>query len=157
MRRREFIAGLGGAAAWPLGAIAQPPGKLPTIGFLGADAAVFSPWTAAFVARLRELGWVEGHTIAIEYRWSQGRTQKGGGNGCCYPTSGAAIAAGLPWLTGARGQRARNLAGPAVCVALSFNIDAPSQVANSAERPAGVIAGCRPAHGQHRGNYMVGT
>ena len=51
-------------------------GKLPTIGFLGADAAAFSPWTAAFVARLRELGWIEGRTVAIEYRWSQGRTER---------------------------------------------------------------------------------
>jgi len=77
MRRREFITLLGGAAAsWPLSAGAQQAGKLPTIGFLGADASVFSPWTAAFVARLRELGWIEGSTIAIEYRWSQGRTER---------------------------------------------------------------------------------
>jgi putative ABC transport system substrate-binding protein len=75
MRRRAFIAGLGGAAAWPVVASAQQP-KLPTIGFLGADASAFSPWTAAFVARLRELGWIEGSTIAIEYRWSQGRTER---------------------------------------------------------------------------------
>jgi putative tryptophan/tyrosine transport system substrate-binding protein len=76
MRRREFIAALGGAAAWPAMAWAQQAGKLPTIGFLGADALAFSPWTAAFVARLRELGWIEGSTIAIEYRWSQGRTER---------------------------------------------------------------------------------
>jgi len=77
MRRREFITLLGGAAAsWPLSVGAQQAGKLPTIGFLGADASVFSPWTAAFVARLRELGWIEGSTIAIEYRWSQGRTER---------------------------------------------------------------------------------
>src|SRR5205807_3776522 len=43
---------------------------------LGADASAFSPWTAAFVARLRELGWIEGKTIAIEYRWSQGRSER---------------------------------------------------------------------------------
>jgi putative tryptophan/tyrosine transport system substrate-binding protein len=60
----------------PLAAEAQQTGKLPTIGFLGADAAAFSPWTAAFVARLRELGWIEGSTVAIEYRWSQGRTER---------------------------------------------------------------------------------
>ena len=77
MRRREFITLLGGAAAsWSLAARAQQAGKLPTIGFLGADASAFSPWTAAFVARLRELGWIEGKTIAIEYRWSQGRSER---------------------------------------------------------------------------------
>ena len=76
MRRREFIALLGSAAAWPLAARAQQPGKLPTIGFLGADASAFSPWTAAFVAHLRELGWIENRNIAIEYRWSEGRTER---------------------------------------------------------------------------------
>ncbi len=77
MRRREFITLLGGAAAsWPFAVQAQHAGKLPTIGFLGADASAFGPWTAAFVARLRELGWIEGSTIAIEYRWSQGRTER---------------------------------------------------------------------------------
>ena len=73
MKRRAFIAGLGSVAAWPGGAFAQQPGKLPTIGFLGADEAAFSPWTAAFVARLRELGWID---VTIEYRWSQGRTER---------------------------------------------------------------------------------
>ena len=74
MRRREFIAFVGcTSATWPLAARAQQPGKLRTIGFLGTDASVWSPWTAAFVQRLRELGWIEGRTIAIEYRWSEGR------------------------------------------------------------------------------------
>jgi putative ABC transport system substrate-binding protein len=74
MRRREFIILFGGAAAaWPLAARAQQPGKLPTIGFLGTDASTWGPYTAAFVRRLRELGWIEGRTIAIEYRWSEGR------------------------------------------------------------------------------------
>jgi putative ABC transport system substrate-binding protein len=77
MKRREFITFLGGAAAaWPLAALAQQAGKLPTIGFLGVDAAVWSPWTAAFVGRLRELGWIEGRTIAIEYRWAEGRAER---------------------------------------------------------------------------------
>lgn len=76
MRRREFIATVGSAAAWPLAASAQQAGKLPTVGFLGADASAFGPWTAAFVARLRELGWIDGRTIAIEYRWSEGRTER---------------------------------------------------------------------------------
>jgi putative ABC transport system substrate-binding protein len=77
MRRREFLSVLGGAAtAWPLAARAQQAGKLPTIGFLGANASAFSPWTAAFVSRLRELGWIDGRTVAIEYRWSEGRTER---------------------------------------------------------------------------------
>ena len=76
LKRREFITLVGGAAAWPLAARAQQPGKLPTIGFLGADASAFSPWTAAFVAHLRELGWIENRNIAIEYPWSEGRTER---------------------------------------------------------------------------------
>jgi putative tryptophan/tyrosine transport system substrate-binding protein len=76
MRRREFITLIGGAAALPLAARGQQPGKLPTIGFLGADASVFGPWTAAFVGRLRELGWIENRTIAIEYRWWEGRPER---------------------------------------------------------------------------------
>jgi putative tryptophan/tyrosine transport system substrate-binding protein len=75
--RREFITLLGGAAvAWPLAARAQQRGKLPTIGFLGVDATAWAPWTAAFVSRLRQLGWIEGRTIAIEYRWSEGRPER---------------------------------------------------------------------------------
>ena len=71
MRRREFITLLGSAAAaWPLAARAQQAGKLPTIGFEAAPSS--SPWTAAFVQRLRELGWIEGRTIAMEHRWSEG-------------------------------------------------------------------------------------
>src|SRR5262245_16676896 len=78
MRRREFIALLGGAAAtWPLVAHAQQAGKLPTIRFLGATTpATWSLFVAAFVQRLRELGWSEGRTIAIEYRWAEGRPER---------------------------------------------------------------------------------
>jgi putative ABC transport system substrate-binding protein len=77
MRRREFITLIGGAAATlsPT-ARAQDSDRRPTIGFLGADAAGWRPWTDAFVMRLRELGWIEGRTIAIEYRWSQGRPER---------------------------------------------------------------------------------
>src|SRR6516164_6175267 len=78
MKRREFIALLGGAAAaWPLAARAQQPGTLPTIGYLGsATPATQGQWVAAFVQRLRELGWIEGRTIAIEYRWAEGRAER---------------------------------------------------------------------------------
>src|SRR4029453_7162291 len=76
MRRRDFIKVMVGSAAWPLAARAQP-GKLPTIGFLGSTAAsTVSQWVAAFVQRLRELGWIEGRTVAIEYRWAEGRKER---------------------------------------------------------------------------------
>src|SRR5262245_7301154 len=77
MRRREFITVLGGAAAWALAARAQQPGKLPTIGFLGtSNPAAQGHLVAALVRRLRELGWIEGRTIAIEYRWAEGREER---------------------------------------------------------------------------------
>jgi len=77
MKRREFITLIGGAAAWPLAARAQQPAKLPTIGFLGAATpAAWSVFIVTFVRRLRELGWIEGRTIAIEYRWAEGRGER---------------------------------------------------------------------------------
>jgi putative tryptophan/tyrosine transport system substrate-binding protein len=79
MNRRAVISLIGGAAAWPLMARAQQPTKLPTIGFLGAaTASSWSQWTAAFVQRLRELGWIEGRTVAIDYRWAEGRNERFG-------------------------------------------------------------------------------
>jgi putative tryptophan/tyrosine transport system substrate-binding protein len=75
--RRKFLATLGGAAvAWPLATGAQQPSRLPTIGVLGTDAAAWRPWTDALVRRLRELGWIEGRTIAFEYRWFEGRPER---------------------------------------------------------------------------------
>jgi putative ABC transport system substrate-binding protein len=76
MKRRELITLLGGAAAWPLAARAQQAAKLPIVGFLGTDASGWRPWTSAFVQRLHELGWIEGRTIAIEYRWAEGRAER---------------------------------------------------------------------------------
>jgi putative ABC transport system substrate-binding protein len=77
MRRREFIALLGSAAAWPGVAHAQQPAKLPTIGYLGtAAASAWAPWTAAFVQRLHELGWIDGRTVVIQYRWAEGRNER---------------------------------------------------------------------------------
>jgi ABC-type uncharacterized transport system substrate-binding protein len=78
VKRREFITLLGGAvAAWPFAARAQQPGKLPTVGVLGAtSASAWSRWFAAFVQRLRELGWIENRTVAIEYRWAEGRSER---------------------------------------------------------------------------------
>jgi ABC-type uncharacterized transport system substrate-binding protein len=77
MRRREVITLLGSAAAWPVASLAQQPSKMRRIGFLGTStSAVMSQWTAAFVQRLRELGWIEGRDIAIEYRYAEGRNER---------------------------------------------------------------------------------
>ena len=77
MRRRNFISLIGGAAAWPLVARGQQSGKLRIIGFSGLSTrSAESEWDYAFTQRLRELGWIEGRTITIEYRWSEGRAER---------------------------------------------------------------------------------
>ena len=77
MKRRDFITLLGGAAAsWSFAAHAQQA-KVATIGLLGSgSAAAQSQWTAAFVQRMRELGWVDGRNLTIEYRWAEGRSER---------------------------------------------------------------------------------
>jgi putative tryptophan/tyrosine transport system substrate-binding protein len=78
VRRRELITLLGGAAAaWPLAARAQQPGKLPTIGFMGESTSEGQrQWVAAFAQRLVERGWIEGRNVALEYRWAEGRNER---------------------------------------------------------------------------------
>ena len=76
MRRRAFCALLGSVAISPLSALAQT-NKLPIIGFLSPNTrSAASPWTAAFVRRLRDLGWVEDRTVTIVYRWEDGRSER---------------------------------------------------------------------------------
>src|SRR5262245_66307845 len=78
MKRREFVLALGSAAAaWPTAIFAQQGKTLPTIGFLGASTSSnWAHWTAAFVRRLGELGWIDGRTVAIDYRWADGRSER---------------------------------------------------------------------------------
>jgi putative tryptophan/tyrosine transport system substrate-binding protein len=79
MRRREFIAGLGGAAAWPVAALAQQPDRVRHVGVLmnvvqgdpGSSADVM-----AFRQGLAELGWIEGRNIDIEVRWPGGDIER---------------------------------------------------------------------------------
>ena len=78
MRRREFLTILSGAAmaplVWPDDALAQQPRNSPTIGFLGTTTpTIWSANVAAFQNRLRELGWIDGRNVSIEYRWAEGR------------------------------------------------------------------------------------
>jgi putative ABC transport system substrate-binding protein len=78
MRRRDFIKGIiGSVTLWPLSAVAQQVHKLPTIGFMGAASpAVMALWVDAFVQRLRDLGWIDGHTVTIEFRWAEGKPNR---------------------------------------------------------------------------------
>jgi putative ABC transport system substrate-binding protein len=77
VKRREFITLLGGAAAWPVAARAQQPAKLPIVGFLGPTTpSAMGVWVPAFVQRLGELGWIEGRTVATEYRWAESRPER---------------------------------------------------------------------------------
>jgi len=77
MKRREFIALLGSAVAWPPAASAQQTQRLPTIGFSSpTKGSVENERVVAFVQRLRELGWIEGRTVAIKVRWAEGRSER---------------------------------------------------------------------------------
>src|SRR5262245_42449232 len=77
MKRREFMALVGGAAAVPFAARAEQPAKLPTIGYLGAHSATTqAKWKGAFEQRLAELGWVDGRTVTIVYRWADGKMER---------------------------------------------------------------------------------
>jgi putative tryptophan/tyrosine transport system substrate-binding protein len=77
VKRRDFITLLVSAATWPLAGRAQQAAKLPTIGFLGApNPSYWGRWVSAFVHRLGELGWTDGKTVAIEYRWAEGSSER---------------------------------------------------------------------------------
>src|SRR5262245_47922617 len=76
MRRREFIAGLGSAGAWPVMARAQQP-ALPVVGFINGGSVDFAARPlAAFRAGIREIGYVEDQNVAIEYHWLDGRLDR---------------------------------------------------------------------------------
>jgi ABC-type uncharacterized transport system substrate-binding protein len=76
MRRREFIAALGGAASWPLAARAQQP-AVPVVGYLYSGAPETSaPWVAAFRRGLGEVGFFEGRNVEIEYRWANNEPER---------------------------------------------------------------------------------
>jgi putative ABC transport system substrate-binding protein len=78
MMRRVFLGALGSAAAiWPLSTRAQQSGKLPIIGFFSTcTSSAVNQWVVAFSERLRELGWIEGRNVAIEFRWAEGHSKR---------------------------------------------------------------------------------
>src|SRR5437879_3881159 len=87
MKRREFIAAFGASLAGLARAHAQQPGKLPVVGFIvpGTEQS-HGKWVAAFTAHLAELGWVEGRTVVLAYRWAAGHAER-------YPALAAELAA----------------------------------------------------------------
>lgn len=75
--RRNFIRLAGAAAVWPTVARAQQTTKLPIIGFLGPNTrSAAEEWIKAFELKLRELGWIEGRTVAMAYRWVEGHDER---------------------------------------------------------------------------------
>jgi putative ABC transport system substrate-binding protein len=77
LKRREFITLLGGAAAWPITARAQQQGVLPVIGFLHAQSvAAFTEQLRGFRLGLKQLGYVEGENLAVEYRWAENQMDR---------------------------------------------------------------------------------
>src|SRR5215472_16407073 len=72
IQRRKFLATLGGAVAWPFAARAQQPAKVPRVGILSPAASETAATLTAFRERIRELGYIEGQTIALDFRLSEG-------------------------------------------------------------------------------------
>ncbi len=76
MDRRSFLGiGLAIASVWPNFALAERQERRPIIGFLGVDPSMWAPWTKGFVDRLNALGWIDGKTAILEFRWAQGRPE----------------------------------------------------------------------------------
>jgi hypothetical protein len=138
-KRREVITLLGVGAAWPLAARAQQPGRLRTIGFLGAGSPTTAGvWVSAFASRLRELGWIEDRNIKIDVRWAEGRDDR---------SAELAILAGrTSYRSGADFLKSRGLALPhhATRTLLQLNCNAPP-FRNSRSSPCECNAFCRLA------------
>jgi putative ABC transport system substrate-binding protein len=138
MKRRDFIAGLCGTAAWPVAAHAEQPTKLPTIGFLGTTTpSAWVDYVPAFVQRLRELGWVEGRTVAIEYRWAEGRNDRFGEIAAEF----ARLKVDIIVTSGGAGVAAKQATSTIPIVLALANDPVGSGLATSLARPGGNVTG----------------
>jgi putative ABC transport system substrate-binding protein len=139
IRRREFIVALGGSAAWALAARTRQSRKLPTIGVSGsATPQSWRHWIAAFVQRLGELGWSEGQTVAIEYRWAEGQTER-------FPEIAAEFAQMNVdvIVTAANGVRAKRATSSIPIVFVIANDPVRAGMVESLARPGGNDRACR--------------
>lgn len=138
MRRREFIALIGGSAtlAWPLAARSQRPDHLPTIGFLGTVTP--SAWpVAAFDKRLRELGWIEGKTVTVDYRWARGNSDRIAALAAEFVRDKVDVI-----LTGGNGVTAAKQATTTIPIVFALAVDpVGSGLVNSLARPGGNVTG----------------
>jgi putative tryptophan/tyrosine transport system substrate-binding protein len=139
MRRRELVVGLGASAVWPLAARSQQPAKLALVGYLGANTpSAEGLRIAAFLQRIRELGWVEGRTIAIEVRWAEGRNER-------YAEIAAEFArlkVDVIVTAGSAAVAAANQASPTIPIVFAVSGDpVASGVVASLARPGGNVTG----------------
>ena len=142
MRRRDFINLLyGSAVAWPLAVRAQQGqnNKLPIVGILGINQAVWRPWTADFVTRLSALGWIEGRNVIVEYRWSEGKPQHEAETAAEFVRLKAAVIVTY----GKAAITIKDAVAPIPIVLALANDPVGGGLAKSLARPAGTLPGYR--------------
>jgi putative tryptophan/tyrosine transport system substrate-binding protein len=140
MRRRQFITLFGGSAvAWPFVARAQQSGRLPRIGYLGAGTATAEVQRmAALLKRLRELGWIEGRTVEIDYRWAEGRADRADENAAEF----ARLKVDVIVTAGAVNILAAKRAAPTTPIVFGITADpVGTGLVASLARPGGTITG----------------